>query len=222
MISIILTTYNDGNYLHESLPSCLSQKGVDFEVIVVDDCSTIPLPIEVLNTITVHPNVTLVRKLSNQGLAAARNTGVGISKGHLLVPLDADDQFKIGALAHLLAAVDDEHDIFYGDITSAGHRVKPTPQPWTKETFLQGNPLFCTSLFTRRMWKAIGGYLEKPTPSYEDHRLWCAAFMRGYRFKYVPELIYEHREREDSMLRKLHPNRQFYHDLATEPIRRGW
>ena len=39
-VSIIITAYNYGKYIERCVRSCLKQKDVNFEIIIVDDCST--------------------------------------------------------------------------------------------------------------------------------------------------------------------------------------
>jgi hypothetical protein len=55
-------------------------------------------------------------------------------------------------------------------------------------------------------------------PHYEDWNFWAKAFKAGFRFKYAPLTVYEHRSRPDSMLRHLHDERARFVRIATEPL----
>lgn len=94
LISVIITCYNHGNYLTEAIQSVYSQQNVNVEIVVVDDGSTD-------NTRAVAESCSHVRYVyqKNQGLSAARNTGIKHSTGAFLVFLDADDWLLDDALA---------------------------------------------------------------------------------------------------------------------------
>lgn len=94
LISVIITCYNHGQYLARAIESVLKQNYQNFEIIVVDDGSTD-------NTAQISENYTDVKYVyqSNQGLSAARNTGIDHSSGVYISFLDADDWFLPGALS---------------------------------------------------------------------------------------------------------------------------
>jgi len=86
-VSVIITTYNDIEYLKEAIESVLSQTYEDYEIIVVDDGSTVdpkPLLEDYL------PLITYIRK-KNGGVSNARNAGISASNGKYLAFLDSDD-----------------------------------------------------------------------------------------------------------------------------------
>jgi len=216
-IGVIIPTYNDSAFLRKAIPSVLRQK-TECQIIVVDDGSTVPLDVEVVELCRLH-GCMRIQMPKNRGLSAARNMGISSYVHDFYLPLDADDVLLPGGLDGLVAAIDDDHDIFYGNVVVKGHVDKPVPQPWTPDIWRVRNPLFCSSLFRRSVWERVGGYLEREGPHYEDYRYWATAWVRGCRFKYVDVNVYDHTERTDSMLRQLHPNREFYHNLAIEPLR---
>lgn len=86
LVTVIIPCYNQGKYLGDAIRSVQRQTYSNIEVIVVDDGSTD-------NTRMVAESSPEVKYIyqSNQGLSAARNTGIVRSKGLFLVFLDADD-----------------------------------------------------------------------------------------------------------------------------------
>ena len=93
LISVIIPSYNHGNYLSRAIESVLAQTYTNVEIVVVDDGSSD-------NTKQVaerFPQVLYVYQ-ENQGLSAARNTGIDNSKGKYLLFLDADDWLSVEAL----------------------------------------------------------------------------------------------------------------------------
>src|SRR5215204_1649122 len=87
LVSVVIPCYNQAHFLAEAITSALAQTYPHLDIVVVDDGSTD-------NTGEVaagYPGVRYVRQ-ANQGLAAARNTGLRHSHGSYLVFLDADDR----------------------------------------------------------------------------------------------------------------------------------
>lgn len=90
MVSLIITTYNYAAYVERAIRSALEQSLAksDFEVIVVNDCST-DHTVEVLKNY--ENEVRIFNLEENLGLAGARNFGIKKAKGQFIVFLDADD-----------------------------------------------------------------------------------------------------------------------------------
>lgn len=89
-VSIIIPIYNIEDYLGECVDSVLSQSYVNLEVILVDDGSTDRSASIVDKYAKQDSRVSVIHK-KNEGVSAARNTGLGIAKGKYVVFIDADD-----------------------------------------------------------------------------------------------------------------------------------
>ncbi|MFM7105835.1 MAG: glycosyltransferase family 2 protein, partial [Flavobacteriales bacterium] len=89
MISLIITTYNYGQYLERAIRSALDQTLPieQYEVIVIDDASTDHTSLILDNF---KDDIRIIRMDKNVGLAAARNEGIRKAKGQFVVFLDAD------------------------------------------------------------------------------------------------------------------------------------
>lgn len=98
LISVVIPCYNHGKYLPEAIDSVLSQSHKKVEIIVVDDGSTDDTRDVVHNRYAGVNEVKYVYQ-TNQGLSAARNTGIDNSMGNYYVFLDADDWLVDNALA---------------------------------------------------------------------------------------------------------------------------
>lgn len=90
--SVVVPLYNKENYISETLRSVLNQSYQDFEVIVVDDCST-DSSLEKVNALT-DVRIKIVKHEKNKGLSASRNTGIKMSNADYIAFLDADDLWK--------------------------------------------------------------------------------------------------------------------------------
>lgn len=87
LVSVIVPTYNTGEYLREALDSILSQTLENIETIVVDDGSTDDTP-RILEEY--KDRVTVITK-KNAGQAAARNDAMKIASGKYIFFMDSDD-----------------------------------------------------------------------------------------------------------------------------------
>ncbi len=87
LVSVIVPTYNYGNYLPRALDSLLGQYGPRPEIIVVDDGSTDNTE-EVLER---YRSLILTIRQENAGVSAARNRGISEARGTFIGFLDPDD-----------------------------------------------------------------------------------------------------------------------------------
>ena len=97
-----MPVYNAGSTLRNSLESIISQTYKNIELCIVNDCST-DGSLELIQTYVreFDKNNIKIRVLShnrNQGVAAARNTGLGMAKGKYIYYVDADDTIDRNAI----------------------------------------------------------------------------------------------------------------------------
>jgi glycosyltransferase involved in cell wall biosynthesis len=92
LISVVIPTYNRKQSISRALESVYDQSFGEFEVIVVDDCSTDGTP-ETLRAQN-WPRLRIIEHAENKGAAAARNTGFDAAKAPYVALLDSDDEWK--------------------------------------------------------------------------------------------------------------------------------
>ena len=113
LFSVIICVYNDWVPLEQCLESLAQQtNGPNFEVIIVDDGSREPAPEFIHRGIRSYP-LTVIRE-PHMGISSARNRGMQIAKGSILVFVDADCRMQINCLAALEATLTDSplHNCF--------------------------------------------------------------------------------------------------------------
>lgn len=89
-VSVIIPTYNFGNYVLEAIDSVTKQTYEDLELIVVDDGSTD----HTSQVLEQAKDSRLVKiRIKNSGVSAARNTGLEAARGKYIAFLDADDRW---------------------------------------------------------------------------------------------------------------------------------
>lgn len=101
LISVITPTFNNAATLVRACRSVLNQRGVDLELIIVNDGSADTSGALADELARADRRVRVVHQ-PNRGLSAARNAGIDAARGTHLAFLDADDQFRPGALRGLL------------------------------------------------------------------------------------------------------------------------
>jgi glycosyltransferase involved in cell wall biosynthesis len=87
-VSVIMSVYNGGRYIYESVSSILHQSYSDFEFIIIDDGSTdnTNIYLESIN----DSRLNIIHQ-DNKGLTASLNKAISVSKGEYIARQDADD-----------------------------------------------------------------------------------------------------------------------------------
>lgn len=107
LVSILVTNYNNADYIVESLDSAIGQTYTNIEIVVVDDKSTDDSVAVVRNYIDQHPDFrfTLYVSPKNAGCPASKRKSVELSCGDYFLFLDSDDKMSEDAVETLLAVM---------------------------------------------------------------------------------------------------------------------
>jgi len=181
-VAVIVPCFNDGATLTETLTSI--REAFPVEIAVIDDASTAPATLEVLRTLE-DGGVTVIRHERNEGLPAARNTGLRGTSTPLVFPLDADDLLEPGALGRLADRLDAMPEVAaaYGDYVEFGdlERTVATPPRLDPYRIAFRNEYPVSSLFRRSALEACGGWRAVGDDvGYEDWDLWMTFAERGW------------------------------------------
>lgn len=87
--SIIMAAYNAEKSIERSIESVINQKFLDYEFIIVNDCSTD----NTKNVVSRYKNIRLINNSVNMKAGGARNVGLNNAKGDYILFLDSDDIF---------------------------------------------------------------------------------------------------------------------------------
>ncbi|MFK4809722.1 glycosyltransferase [Devosia sp. ZW T5_3] len=202
-ISVIVTTYNHARYLRDAIESIRGQSHPADEIIVVDDGSS-----DHPETVTAEfTGVELIRQ-ANQGLSAARNTGLRAARGRYILFLDADDRLTEIALDTLLRRIKAHPGcgFVYG-----AYRQFGTEPDWSKEytlrptgrdpyqTLLTQNciRMHGTVLYRRELLAAIGGF-DTTLPACEDYDVYLRMAQK-HGVSCGPEVLAEYRQHGSNM-----------------------
>ncbi len=179
-VSIVIPAYNAMTYLPETLASVFQQTFNDFEVLLVDDGSTDSLQTWVAQTVS-DRRVQLISQ-PNQGLSAARNTGITHSQGEYIAFLDADDLWHPTKLAQQVQWLDAHPAI--GSIYTLAALLDSVGNPTGRvlgaaiagnilSEMLQRNIIDCpSSVLVRRQCFDRVGLFDRTLRSVEDWDMW--------------------------------------------------
>jgi hypothetical protein len=201
---VVIPCYNLGAFVGEAVESVLAQTYQDFEILVVDDGSTDPATIGVLDAFD-RPKTTVFRT-PNGGLAAARNFLVARARGEYLCALDADDRLHPEYLARTVAALD--RDASIGFVSTRMQMFGAETREWPYDTrcdlatLLCHDPVHCAALVRRSTVLAVGGYDEQMRhQGNEDWDLWIGIAESGLTGVILDQVLFFYRQREGSMSR---------------------
>jgi glycosyltransferase involved in cell wall biosynthesis len=203
LVSIILPTYNGSRYIRESIESCLSQQFEDFELIIVNDCSTD-------NTLSIieeyarkDPRIRIVNNEVNKKLPRSLNAGSEIAKGKYHTWTSDDNYYAPLALKELVEILskDSEAGYVYTDYTIINDEGKITGTRHfgdinQKFTGSQGSS--ACFLYKAELYKLNEGY----DPTFflvEDYDFFIKCFLNS-KVVYVPRTdLYFYREHGASL-----------------------
>src|SRR5215213_6785783 len=164
LVSVVIPCYNQAHFLGEAIESALAQSYPHFEIVVIDDGST-DTTSEVAGR---YPGVRCVRQ-DNQGLSAARNSGLHHSEGEYVVFLDADDRLLPEALEAGIGCLKAYPECAFASgryrfIAGDGSFLKhPRERPFDKDSYvalLQRNYIGVPAvvMYRRAVFASVGGF----------------------------------------------------------------
>lgn len=204
IISVVIPCYNHGAYLEETISSIEKNKGqYKIETIVVNDGSSDPLTLSVLNKIE-KKNVRVLHQ-ENLGLAKARNNGIALANGKYIIPLDSDNHLTQEYLTTAvdLMEKDNSIDIIYGDLKYIGERSGVmNNRPFYIDKMLTSNHIDACAIYRKSVWEQVNGYSEDmPYMGCEDWNFWLKAYNNSLNFHYLNKVCFLYRVMSDSMIR---------------------
>ena len=205
-VAVIVPVFELGAFLDETLASVRSQTRAADELIVVDDGSAGAETLAALERAE-RAGAKVIRQ-SNQGLGAARNTGIRAARSTCVLPLDADDLLAPTFLARAVAAWQAAGE--RSAITSLVSWFVTDPQevigawfPWGVERDVLAYWNVATTpslLMPRALLDEVGGY-DTEMYAFEDWDLNCRLALAGVEIRVIPEFLFRYRQRPGSMLK---------------------
>src|SRR5580692_8918265 len=128
LISIVLPTYNGSRYIRTSIESCLQQTFTDFELIVVNDCSTDMTASIVEEYMKKDARISLINNEFNKKLPMSLNTGFGQARGKYHTWTSDDNYYAPQALQMMADVLENDAkiDLVYTDYSLVDDRDQVT------------------------------------------------------------------------------------------------
>ena len=192
LVSVVIPCYRYGHFLRDAVSSVLQQRGVEGEVIVVDDASPDDSAAVALALSQEDPRVRVILHEENRGHIATYNEGLAACRGEYVLLLSADDAIAEGSLARAVALLQSHPDVgfVYGHAESFSGPVPRLADEarswstWSAGTWLGTmssrcvNPVYTPSaVMRRRAWEECGPY-DPELPHAADMLLWYATSAR--------------------------------------------
>lgn len=204
LVSIIITCYNYGSYLRECVLSVVNQTFSDFEIIIVNDGST-DNSHDVIEACVNDFSKTTIRVIHQENSghpAISRNNGIKISRGQLILPLDADDVLGAKMLSECVDVFkrNSELSVVYTDFISEytdNSQQRHVAGVFHSAFLKTENQLAYCSMFRRDVWETVGGY--RTNIGYEDWDFWLAASLAGFIGKRIPEAHFIYRAKDSGV-----------------------
>ena len=202
LVSIIVPSYNYGHFIEMTLDSVVAQTYEEIECVVVDDGSTDDTAERVARFIERDERFLYLYK-TNEGLGAARNTGIINSRGEYLQFLDSDDLLEFQKVSQQVEFLENHPDIdivyggaFYFLSDDMDRTLAPkcgNPADWVPKLSASDEQTLLTlikhpmpvnaPLIRRRVIEDVGLF-ETAIRQVEDWDFWIRCAARGKRFQF--------------------------------------
>lgn len=199
LVSVVIATYNMGQYLPEAIVSVLAQRWKNLEIIVVDDGSTDDTS-ERMDEFRGEGRVRYIAT-ENSGQPRAKNRGLKEARGEFIAFCDADDVWHREKLAVQMPLFEDPSvGVVYSEVSyiDQNGRGLEKPQPYkrhsgkiTDHLIIKNFIPFGTAVI-RRACLERNGVFDENLPMGIDWDLWLR-YSVDWQFKYAPDKTYIYR-----------------------------
>lgn len=213
-VSIIIPVYRVEKYIERCIRSVINQtcKDIRIECIVVDDCTpdnSIMIVKKIIDSYVGGIEFKIIQHEKNEGLSAARNTGMNHAKGDYLMFIDSDDYITDDCLEKLLHVIEQYPDV---EVIKGNHmgreKINISRIPKTmidKDTLLE---LFYLSYIPCMAWNTLikrsliskWGLAFRPGLLFEDNLWSFHLFHHTDYFVFVADQTYFYEELNDNAI----------------------
>ncbi|MBR2246547.1 MAG: glycosyltransferase, partial [Bacilli bacterium] len=200
LISILIPAYNiRRDYLSECLDSILNQNYKNFEVCLVDDCSTLEETKETLKEYEEKDKRIRVKYRKKNGhISKTTNDALKMAKGEFIALVDDDDLLTEDALFEnvLVLNKDKNIDFIYSDedkMDERGTFCEPHfKADFSPDTLLSHNYICHFSVIRKSLVDSVGGF-EVGLEGSQDHDLFLKVTEKAKKIYHIPKVLYHWR-----------------------------
>lgn len=204
LVSVVTPLHNGEKYVSETIESVLSQTYANWELLIVDDCSTDRGVEIVTNYANRDSRVILIKNRKNQGPAITRNNAINAAKGEYIAFLDSDDLWTPDKLEKQVNFMKKNNYPFtfsyYDQISEESEFLKNVDNLPFKVDYLstiKSNKIGClTAIYNVDYFGKV--YMENIAKR-QDYTLWLK-LLKKVKYAYcVPHILAHYRIRENSV-----------------------
>ncbi|MBR0395479.1 MAG: glycosyltransferase family 2 protein [Clostridiales bacterium] len=223
LVSIIVPAYNCEKTISETIESVICQSYKNWEMIIVNDCST-DNSTEIIETyVKKDIRIKLYNHEMNSGSAAARNTAIKYASGRFIAMLDSDDLWKKDKLSKQISFMIQNNYAFtftsyetFHDTSDSKRKVFSVPQSINYKQYLKntiiGNLSVIIDISVIQDFHIVSGNLE-------DVLTWMYFLNKGYVAYGLNENLASYRvARESKSGNKFKNAKRYYECLKQQPI----
>lgn len=178
MVSVIMPAYNSEKYIKKAILSVCRQDYPDWELIVIDDCSTDSTADIIKELAESDSRIRYLKNSRNRGVAESRNRGVACASGEWVAFLDSDDCWRFDKLSCQINCASRSHArfIFSGSafMDQADKKLRYSLQVPKRITFhqlLKQNVISCSSVLIKK--ELLEQYpMRRSEDMHEDFAVW--------------------------------------------------
>lgn len=197
LVSIITPVYNGEAYVKETIESVLKQSYTQWEMILVDDCSTDCSEEIIRSMAESDARIRYYRNETNLGAADSRNRAIELAKGRYIAFLDSDDMWKEDKLKRQLRFMKERNVAFCYtaceviDETGAEvGKVRHVPTQVDFQQLIKGNVIPClTVVLDREAFTEI----RMPRIGHEDYATWLGLLQECGKAEGIDEVLASYR-----------------------------
>ena len=196
LISIVLPVYNGAKYLRESIDSVFAQTYTNWELLIVDDCSTDETPVIAREYAEKDTRVRYYRNENNLRLPRNLNKGFSLTRGNYLTWTSDDNRYRPEALEKMYHALvsTQAHFVYCSmDIIDEDDKLIETyiARKEDIKRLVGYNTVGACFLYTRKAYETVGEY-DHEMILVEDFDYWQRIAMR-FETVTIEEILYDYR-----------------------------
>lgn len=203
-VSVVMPVYNAAKFVRESIESVLAQSFCDYELLLIDDCSTDNSLEILLEYEQKDSRVKVLKNELNSGVSHTRNVGVKNACGEYIAFLDSDDMWtsdKLQKQFELISEYPQTDICFTGSdfVDTDGNKSDYTfsvPQKVTYKELLKQNVISCSSVLIKKEW--LCKYPMQYDNMHEDFAVWLQVLKSGGIARAVNEPLLVYRVAKNS------------------------
>lgn len=148
-VSVVLTSYNYGQYLKDTIKSVVNQTFTDWEMVIIDDCSidnSMDIIMEFANS---DSRIKVIKNFENQGLKQSIQTALLAVSGDWVAFLESDDMWRTDYLENKVRTIEKypQSGLIYNDVEFFGENAENPKKKFSKIVRINKSLKFPKNMF---------------------------------------------------------------------------